>query len=83
MRRIASRAGGERREREGGADLGRRQRVEAEPRADDDPERAFGADKELRQVGSDRGAGRATGRHERAVGEDDVEAGPRCPSILP
>ena len=42
-------------------------------------ERAFGADEELREVGPDRGARRAAGRDERAVGEHDVEAGRRCP----
>ena len=46
----------------------------AQPRADDDAERALRAEEHLREVGADRGARRAAGRDERAVGEHDVEA---------
>ena len=73
---------GERRERVRGADLGRRERVRAQARADDDAERALRADEQLREVGADRGARRAAGVIERAVGEHDVEPATMS-SILP
>ena len=41
---------------------------------DDDAERSLRADEQLREIGSDRGARRAAGRDDRAVGEHDVEA---------
>ena len=76
IRRIASSPSVKRRERERGADLGRRAADGARSRAPTMmPERAFGADEQLREVGADRGARRTAGRDARAVGEHDVEAG--------
>ena len=66
---------GERRERVRAADLGGRERVQAQPRTDDHTEGSFGADEALREIGPDRRPRRAAGRHEGAVGEHDVEAG--------
>ena len=65
---------GERRERERGADLRRRQRVQSQSRADDDAERSFRTDEELGEIRTDRGTRRAAGGHDAAVGEHDVEA---------
>ena len=49
--------------------------MHAQTGADDDSERAFGADEELREVGAHCGTRRAARRDGRAVGEHDVEAG--------
>ena len=65
---------GERRERERGADLGRRYRVQTQTGAYDDAERSLGADEELREVGPHCGTVRIFGGDERSVGQHDIEA---------
>ena len=74
MRRHASSPAVNAGEAERGPHLGGGRRVHAQARAGDHPERAFAADEQLVQVGAHRGAGRAAGVHDAAVGEHDVEA---------
>ncbi len=73
-------AGGEGREAEGAALLGRRERMEAEAGLGDDAERALAAHEELGQVGPGGGAGTVPlGAHDAAVGQHDLEPDRPCP----
>ena len=65
--------GREGREGVGTAHLGGGEVMGAQPGADHDAERAFGAEEHLGEVGADRGAGRAAGADQGSVGEHHVE----------
>ena len=71
---MASRPSSKEAKRVGAPALVRGGRVEAEPGAGDDAERALGADEQLVEVGTDRGPRRPAGADAPAVGEGDVEA---------